>query len=217
MRGYVKINLPYQHFLVYKVTQRQPVIHFCKEVRHIGSICNTMLRSIHISKGKLWSQTHRKNYSLKVDNRLVQKDILTSLLLRIHTFDSCKHFHGYLWKKRILTNLMLKLIDRTMSLNPLHPNISVQILYTVHDRSWYISYITYKENLFNNQELLIFITLMFDSRVILLEEISCLSLFGVKGKMVNATEWKRYQLLLIKNNTPSFWSVLLPTTCNIPP
>ena len=30
---------------------------------------------------------------------------------------------------------MLKLIDRTMSLNPLHPNISVQILYTVHDRS----------------------------------------------------------------------------------
>ena len=54
-----------------------------------------------------------------------------------------------------------------MSLNPLHPNISVQILYTVHDRSWYISYITYKENLFNNQEFLIFITLMFDSGVIL--------------------------------------------------
>ena len=104
-----------------------------------------------------------------------------------------------------------------MCLNPLHPNISVQILYTVHDRSWYISFSTYKENLFNNQELLIFITLMFDSGVILFEEIRCLSLLGVKGKMVDATEWKRYQLLLIKNNTPSFWSVLLPTTCNIPP
>ena len=176
-----------------------------------------MLRSIHISEGKLGSKTHRKNYSLKVDNRLVQKDILTSLLLRIHTFGSCKHFHGYLWKKWIQTNLMLKLIDRTMSLNPLHPNISVQILYTVHDRSWYISYSTCKENLFNNQELLIFMTLMFDSGVILFEEIRCLSLLGVKGKMVDATEWKRYQLLLIKNNTLSFWSVLLPTTCNTPP
>ena len=62
VRGYVKIKMPYQHFLVYKVTKRQPVVHFCKEVRHIGSICNTMLRSIHISKGKLWSKTHRKNY-----------------------------------------------------------------------------------------------------------------------------------------------------------
>ena len=89
-----------------------------------------------------------------------------------------------------------------MSLNPLHPNISVQILYTVHDRSWYISYITYKENLFNNQELLIFMTLMFDSGVILFEEIRCLSLLGVKGKMVDATEWKRYQLLLIKTTHP---------------
>ena len=176
-----------------------------------------MLRSIHIPEGKLWSKTHRKNYSLKVDNRLVQKDILTSLLLRIHTFGSCKHFRGYLWKKWILTNLMLKFIDRTMSLNPLHPNISVQILYTVHDRSWYISFSTYKENLFNNQDLLIPITLMFDSGVILLEEIRCLSLFGVKGKMVDETEWKRYWLLLIKNNTPSFWSVLLSTTCNTPP
>ena len=176
-----------------------------------------MLRSIFISKGKLWSQTHRKNYSLKVDNRLVQKDILTSLLLRIHTFGSCKHFHGYLWKKWIVTNLMLKLIDRTMSLNPITPQHQcTNSLYC--SRSFLIySYSTCKENLFNNQELLIFMTLMFDSGVILLEEIRCLSLLGVKGKMVDATEWKRYQLLLIKNNTPSFWSVLLPTTCNTPP
>ena len=43
---------------------------------------------------------------------------------------------------------------------------------------------------------------MFDSGVILLEEIRCLSLLGVKGKMVDATEWKRYQLLLIKTTHP---------------
>ena len=89
-----------------------------------------------------------------------------------------------------------------MCLNPLHPNISVQILYTVHDRSWYISYSIYKENLFNNQELLILITLMFDSGVILFKEIRCLSLLGVKCKMVDATEWNRYQLLLIKTTQP---------------
>ena len=84
-----------------------------------------------------------------------------------------------------------------MSLNPLHPNISVQILYTVHDRSWYISFSTYKENLFNNQDLLILITLMFDSGVILLEEIRCLSLLGVKVK---------WSMQLNGNDTSYFWS-----------
>ena len=174
-----------------------------------------MLRSIRISKGKLWSKTHRKNYWKWTT------DWYKRIFWLHFSFESIHLIHVNTFvvtcEKSEFTNLMLKLIDCTMCLNPLHPNISVQILYTVHDRSWYISYITYKENLFNNQELLIFITLMFDSGVILFEEIRCLSLLGVKGKMVDATEWKRYQLLLIKNNTPSFWSVILPTTCNTPP
>ena len=57
-----------------------------------------------------------------------------------------------------------------------------------------------KENLYNNQQLLqlviisfIFVTLMFDSGVILLGEIRCLSLLGCKG-LKNIPHFQRHRL-----------------------
>ena len=68
----------------------------------------------------------------------------------------------------------------------------MQTLHTVS--SLYISYVTYKESLSNNQELLefaiisfILTTLMFNSGVKLLGEIRCSSLFGLKLKIKNQT------------------------------
>ena len=69
--------------------------------------------------------------------------------------------------------------------NPLHPNIDIDILQTV---SFYISSGTDKENLFDNQELpklviisFILMTFTYDSRVILWGEIRSQSLLIVKG------------------------------------
>ena len=69
--------------------------------------------------------------------------------------------------------------------NPLYPNISMHILYTV----LYTFLGANEENLFNNQELLhqlviifyILVTSMCDSVVIQQGEIRCLSLLGCKG------------------------------------
>ena len=69
-------------------------------------------------------------------------------------------------------------------INSLHPNISMQFLHTF---PFYISYGACKENFSKNQGLkfliitLILMNLMFDLGVILLGEITCLSLLGVKG------------------------------------
>ena len=69
--------------------------------------------------------------------------------------------------------------------NPLHPNIDIDILHTV---SFYNSSGTDKENLFDNQELpklviisFILMTFTYDSRVILWGEIRSQSLLIVKG------------------------------------
>lgn len=67
-------------------------------------------------------------------------------------------------------------------------NISMQVLHIYY--YLYISYGAYRENFFNNRGLLefwkiaymyIFMALIFGCGVILLEEIRCLSLIGVKG------------------------------------
>ena len=70
--------------------------------------------------------------------------------------------------------------------NPLYPNISYCA--SSPHYSLYNSYGALKENLSNNQGLykfgiisLILINFMFDVGVILLGEITCLSLLGVKG------------------------------------
>ena len=69
-----------------------------------------------------------------------------------------------------------------MFVNPLHPNISMQILHTV---LYTFPEVLTRRNVFKNQELyklviisLILVTLMFDSGVILLREIRCWSLLG---------------------------------------
>ena len=66
--------------------------------------------------------------------------------------------------------------------NPLHPNISLQVLHTV-----FYAFLTYKENLFNNQEFLEFainsfidVILVFRSGGILLGEVRCFSLLSDK-------------------------------------
>ena len=68
------------------------------------------------------------------------------------------------------------------SFNPLHPNISLQVLHTVC-----YAFLTYKENLFNNQEFLEFainsfidVILVFRSGGILLGEVRCFSLLVIK-------------------------------------
>ena len=68
------------------------------------------------------------------------------------------------------------------SFNPLHPNISLQVLHTV-----FYAFLTYKENLFNNQEFLEFainsfidVILVFRSGGILLGEVRCFSLLVIK-------------------------------------
>ena len=69
-----------------------------------------------------------------------------------------------------------------MFINPLHPNISMQILHTV---LYTFPEVLTRGTVFKNQELyklviisLILVTLMFDSGVILLGEIRCWSLLG---------------------------------------
>ena len=69
-----------------------------------------------------------------------------------------------------------------MCINPLHPNISIQILHTVH---YTFPEVLTRGTVFKNQELyklvivsLILVTLMFDSGVILLGEIRSWSLLG---------------------------------------
>ena len=75
-----------------------------------------------------------------------------------------------------------------LGVHALNHNISMQVLHIYY--SLYISYGAYRENFFNNRGLLefgiiaymyIFMALIFGCGVILLEEIRCLSLIGVKG------------------------------------
>ena len=77
----------------------------------------------------------------------------------------------------VIQSKLVKVDCSKSMLNPLQPNISVNILQTVVHK---ISYGVDRENLFNNQELLqlviisfILMTLMPDSVVTLWEEITC--------------------------------------------
>ena len=72
------------------------------------------------------------------------------------------------------------------SISPLHPNISMYIIQT--DLYIIPKVLADKENLFNNQEFLLLVIISFilmilkcESGVILLGEIRCWSLSGVKG------------------------------------
>ena len=86
---------------------------------------------------------------------------------------------------KVMEIIMNALQFSTHLLNPLSPNINMYILVTV---SPYVSYFTDWENLFKHQDIsslviiaFILITCTFDQAVILLGEIRCWSLLGLKG------------------------------------
>ena len=99
-----------------------------------------------------------------------------------------------------------------VSLNPLHPNISLHILHTI----LYVFRSIERENLFNNQELLwmviaffILVTLRCDSGMILWGEIRCESLLGVKGPFSGHSRQLHSRQALREKVTK------LPTTVNL--
>ena len=109
------------------------------------------------------------------------------------------------------------------SFNPLHPNISLQVLHTV-----FYAFLTYKENLFNNQEFLEFainsfidVILVFRSGGILLGEVRCFSLLVIKRykkfddlPLVKLVHWRleiNFIFLFIGYTSPWCYGSLFPS------